>query len=160
MEAIVTRDDTGYAKLTNLDQQAFSALTETYRRELQAHCYRMTGSLQEAEDMVQDTLLRAWQRRDTYAGRGPLRAWLYRIATNLCLDRLDRQARRSLPVAMQTPLPAGQPLPPAILEPVWLEPCPDDLLAPEAENPEARYGLRESVTLAFMTALHLLRISA
>ncbi len=156
MEAIVTRDDTGYAKLTNLDQQAFSALTETYRRELQAHCYRMTGSLQEAEDMVQDTLLRAWQRRDTYAGRGPLRAWLYRIATNLCLDRLDRQARRSLPVAMQTPLPAGQPLPPAILEPVWLEPCPDDLLAPEAENPEARYGLRESVTLAFMIALHLL----
>ena len=156
MEAIVTRDETGFEKLARLDQQAFSALTEPHRRELQAHCYRMTGSLQEAEDLVQDTLLRAWQRRDSYAGRGPLRAWLYRIATNLCLDRLNRQPRRSLPVAVQSPLPAGQSLPAAILEPVWLEPCPDDLLAPEAENPEARYGLRESVTLAFMTALHVL----
>lgn len=156
MEAIVTGDETGFEKLTSLDARAFSALTEPHRRELQAHCYRMMGSLQEAEDLVQDTLLRAWQRGDTYAGRGPLRAWLYRIATNLCLDRLSQQPRRSLPVAVQAPLPAGQPLPPAILEPVWLEPCPDDLLAPEAENPEARYGVRESVTLAFMTALHLL----
>jgi len=156
MATLLSTDTSGIVMLTHVDQQAFSGLTEPHRRELQAHCYRMTGSLQEAEDLVQDTLLRAWQRRETYAGRGPLRAWLYRIATNLCLDRLDRQPRRSLPVATQAPLPAGQPLPPAILEPIWLEPCPDDLLAPDTESPEARYGQRESVTLAFMTALHLL----
>src|SRR5262249_36219899 len=137
METILTGGQAAFAGLADLDQHAFSDLTEPHRRELQAHCYRMTGSLQEAEDLVQETLLRAWQRRDTFAGRGTLRAWLYRIATNLCLDRLDQQPRRSLPVAVQGPLPAGQPLPPAIMEPVWLEPCPDDLLAPEAENPEA-----------------------
>jgi RNA polymerase sigma-70 factor (ECF subfamily) len=142
--------------LTGLDQQAFGALAEPHRRELQAHCYRMIGSVQEAEDLVQETFLRAWRRRETYAGRAPLRAWLYRIATNLCLDRLDQQPRRSLPMARQGPATAGEPMPPAILEPVWLEPYPDELLAPEDASPEARYSLRESVTLAFMTSLFLL----
>ena len=142
--------------LTNLDQQAFGALAEPYRRELQAHAYRMLGSVQEAEDLVQDTFLRAWRRRETYAGRAPLRAWLYRIATNLCLDQLGQRPRRSLPPTRQGPASGSEPLPPPILEPVWLEPYPDELLAPEAESPEARYSLRESITLAFMTALHLL----
>ncbi len=143
-------------KLNDLDQQAFGALIEPHRRELQAHGYRMLGSAPAAEDLVQDTFLRAWQRRETYAGRAPLRAWLYRIATNLCLDQLDKQPRRSLPQGRQGPAAGGEPLPPPILEPVWLDPYPDELLAPAIENPEARYSQRESITLAFMTALHLL----
>ena len=142
--------------LANLDQQAFSALSEPHRRELQAHCYRMLGSIQEAEDLVQETFLRAWRRRETYAGRASVRAWLYRIATNLCLDELERQPRRSLPVARQAPSLGGDSLPASIMEPVWLEPFPDDLLASESASPEARYSLRESVTLAFMTSLHAL----
>ena len=95
--------------LTNLldtDQHEFSALTERHRRELQAHCYRMVGSVQEAEELVQETLLRAWRRRETYAGRAPFRAWLYKIATNLCLDALARRPRRTIPMARQ---PAANP---------------------------------------------------
>jgi RNA polymerase sigma-70 factor (ECF subfamily) len=144
------------ANLAALDEQSFSALSEPHRRELQAHCYRLLGGLQEAEELVQETLLRAWQRRATYAGRGPLRAWLYKIATNLCLDSLARRPRRSLPVARQSPNDRDDPIPPAITEPIWLEPFPDELLAPDELGPEARYSLQESVTLAFMTALHLL----
>lgn len=142
--------------LRKSDQHEFSALTEPYRRELQAHCYRMLGSLQEAEDMVQETLLRAWRRRETYAGRAPLRAWLYKIATNLCLDTLKRRPRRTLPIARQTATSMNDPIAADITEPIWLEPFPDDLLAPEKDNPEARYTMQESVTLAFMTCLHLL----
>jgi len=144
--------------LANLDQQAFGALIEPHRRELHAHAYRMLGSVQEAEDTVQDTFLRAWQRRETYAGRAPLRAWLYRIATNLCLDRLDSRQLpgRTLPQARQAPSGGSESLPPSILDPIWLEPYPDELLAPDEANPEARYTLRESVTLAFMTSLQLL----
>jgi len=144
--------------LNNLDQQTFGALVEPHRHELQAHAYRMLGSVQEAEDLVQDTFLRAWQRRDTYAGRAPLRAWLYRITTNLCLDRLDQrqQPGRTLPQARQAPSSGADPLPPAVLEPVWLEPYPDELLAPDDGNPESRYTMRESVTLAFMASLQLL----
>jgi RNA polymerase sigma-70 factor (ECF subfamily) len=147
---------TNTSPLTDLDQQAFGALTEPYRRELQAHCYRMVGSLDEAEDLVQEALLRAWRRRETYAGRAPVRAWLYRIATNLCLDRLAQQPRRSLPQTRQDPIAGSEPLPPAVMDPVWLEPFPDEWLAPEAMGPETRYAIRESVTLAFMVALHLL----
>src|SRR5512133_2956686 len=80
------------------DTQRFSELTDPFRRELQVHCYRILGSLHEAEDMVQETFLRAWKRLDTYEGRASLRAWLYKIATNACLDLLDhRRSRRALP---------------------------------------------------------------
>src|ERR687893_1166524 len=94
------------------DESSFSALVERHRRELQVHCYRMLGSLEEAEDLTQETFLRAWKRRETYAGRASLRAWLYRIATNACLDALEKRPR--------SPEPSGEVL--------WLQPYPDDLL--------------------------------
>jgi len=87
--------------LRDLTADEFSTITEPYRSALLLHCYRMIGSLQDAEDLVQEALLRAWQRRETYAGRATVRAWLYKIATNLCLDALAQRKRRTLPVALQ-----------------------------------------------------------
>lgn len=139
------------------DQHEFSGLTEPYRRELQLHCYRILGSLQEAEDTVQETLLRAWRRLDTFEGRASLRAWLYKIATNACFDALDRRPRRRvLPMAQFPPSDPHQPMAPPVTEPIWLEPYPDDLIAEPETGPEARYTLRESVTLAFLAALQSL----
>ena len=118
------------------DRTAFEALATRHRRELQLHCYRMLGSLEESEDLVQETFLRAWRRRETYAGRSTVRAWLYRIATNACLDALQRRPRK----------PQGDEVP-------WLQPYPDDLLAePEAE-PEAVVVAKETVELAFLVAI-------
>ena len=142
--------------LAGIDQSEFGALAEPYRRELNTHCYRMLGSVTEAEELVQETFLRAWRRRETYQGRAPLRAWLYKIATNACLDSLERQPRRSLPAARQAAASLNEPVPADVTEPIWLEPFPDELIAPEEMNPEARFSMRESVTLAFMTSLHLL----
>ncbi len=138
------------------DQVAFSALVEPHRRELLTHCYRLLGSFQDAEDQVQETLLRAWRRFDTYEGRASIRAWLYKIATNVCLDTLKRRSRRVLPPELRPASdPGGSPMPP-VVEPIWLEPFPDDLLSPSSTNPEARYEAHESITLAFMTALQRL----
>ena len=140
------------------DSQQFDELTEPYRRELQVHCYRILGSLHEAEDMVQETMLKAWKRLDTYEGRASFRAWLYKIATNTCLDFLDQQrSRRLLPLDVS---PASDPntsiLPPSA-EIAWLEPFPDERLRDSnAVNPEARYTDSESISLSFMTALQLL----
>jgi len=142
--------------LSRIDQQAFSELVEPYRRAIQAHCYRMLGSTQEAEELVRETFLRAWLRRETYANRAPLRAWLYKIATNLCLDALERRPKRSLPVAYQDVSSTDAPIPADVNEPIWLEPFPDEWLAPDTEDPETRYSLRESIRLAFMTSLHQL----
>ena len=138
------------------DPDEFSGLTEPYRRELQVHCYRMLGSLQDAEDLVQETMLRAWRRFDTFEGRASVRAWLYRIATNACLDALHKRPRRALPADSAPASDPGRPPESPVSEPVWLEPFPDDLLAAPEEDPEARYTARESVTLAFLTALQLL----
>jgi RNA polymerase sigma-70 factor (ECF subfamily) len=140
------------------DQAAFEALCEPHRKELIAHCYRMLGSLQDAEDMVQETWLRAWRRLETYEGRAPFRAWLYKIATNACLDALkrrasERQAGRALPQALRAASDPGEPIQPPVLEPIWLEPFPDELLPDREAGPEARYHAYESITLAFMTAL-------
>jgi len=140
------------------DKDQFSELTESYRRELQIHCYRILGSLQEADDLVQETFLRAWRRLDTYQGRASLRAWLYKIATNACLDVLDqRRSRRMLPM---DGYPASDPkatIDPPASEIYWLEPFPDEWLGDQtAANPEARYSLYESVSLAFLTALQAL----
>ncbi len=138
------------------DQREFSGLTEPYRHELQLHCYRILGSLQDAEDIVQETLLRAWRRLETYEGRASLRAWLYKIATNACFDALAKRPRRVLPVAQSPAADPYRPPAPPITEPIWLEPYPDDLIAEPEESPEARYSLRESVTLAFLAALQSL----
>jgi RNA polymerase sigma-70 factor (ECF subfamily) len=116
----------------------------------------MLGSVQDAEDMVQETFLRAWRHRETFEGRASIRAWLYRIATNVCLDALDKRPRRAVPVTRQAASAMGDSIPPAVREPVWLEPYPDDLLAVSDDNPEGRYSARESITLAFVAALHLL----
>ena len=138
------------------DQREFSGLTEPYRHELQLHCYRILGSLQDAEDIVQETLLRAWRRLDTYEGRAPIRAWLYKIATNACFDALAKKPRRVLPTQQYPPADPRQPFAPPITEAVWLEPYPDDLIDEADAGPEVRYSLRESVSLAFLVALQSL----
>jgi RNA polymerase sigma-70 factor (TIGR02960 family) len=136
---------------------AFRALTEPHRRELQVHCYRMLGSLQDAEDALQGTLLAAWQGLDGYEGRASIRTWLYRIATNQCLDAL-RSARRRPAKAWDVP-GIEPPEPTRLGEVPWLEPFPDALLEDALGvplGPEARYEQTESISLAFVTALQLL----
>jgi RNA polymerase sigma-70 factor, ECF subfamily len=143
-------------QVQSLDQEGFGMLVEPHRRELKAHCYRMMGSVQDAEDMVQETFLRAWRRRDTFEGRASFRAWLYRIATNVCLDTLKRRPRRAVPVTRQSVSTLVEPIPPSVMEPVWLEPYPDDLLTVGDSGPEGQFSARENITLAFIAALHLL----
>ena len=111
------------------DQMAFETLVEAYHQELLVHCYRMLGSFHDAEDLVQETLLRAWEKRATLTSPGSYRAWLYRIATNLCLNTLTRVPRRSLPPETHPQSDPCSPAPPRLREPIWLEPFPDDLLA-------------------------------
>src|SRR5690242_10049150 len=139
------------------DREAFAALVEPHRRELQVHCYRMLGSLQDAEDALQDTLLSAWQGLAGFEGRASVRTWLYRIATNRCLDALRSASRRP---AKAWDIPGVEPPEPTRLgEVVWLEPFPDALLEgapPVPLGPEARYERTESVSLAFVTALQAL----
>ncbi len=135
------------------DAGAFRTLTEPYRRELQVHCYRMLGSFQDAEDALQDTLLAAWQALAGFEGRASLRTWLYRIATNRCLNA-RRAAGRRKPKEWDVPNVAP-PEPTRLGEVVWLEPYPDALLDPQP-GPEARVEQTESISLAFVTALQLL----
>jgi RNA polymerase sigma-70 factor (TIGR02960 family) len=135
------------------DEQAFGELTAPYRREIQVHCYRMLGSLTDAEDMLQETLLAAWRGLAGFQERASLRSWLYRIATSQCLNAL-RSASRRIPAE---PVPPFQPPAPTRRgEITWLQPYPDDLLEgiPDSTpGPEARYQAREAVELAFVTAL-------
>jgi len=139
------------------DGDAFRELTEPYRRELQVHCYRMLGSFQDAEDAFQDTLLAAWQDLGGFEGRSSLRTWLYRIATNRCLNALRSASRRP---AREWDVPRVEPPEPTRLgEVVWLEPFPDALLEGATgvpPGPEARYEQTESISLAFVTALQIL----
>ena len=136
-------------------------LIEPYRRELLLHCYRLLGSLHDAEDAVQETMLRAWRHFDTFTDRGPgsLRTWLYTIATNTSLDMLKKRSSRTLPIAASSASNPLIPIAPRNAETLWLEPFPDSWLASaqeQTENPEARYTRYESVSLAFLTALQLL----
>src|ERR671934_249832 len=123
-----------------LDEQAFGARVEPHRRELHVHCYRLLGSFEEAEDLVQEAFLHAWRRRETYEGRASVRAWLYRIATNACLDALDKRPRR----------------PSASGEVAWLQPYPDELLEQlpdRREGPQEVALAKETVELAFIAAI-------
>jgi len=137
------------------DEEAFQRLVEPHRGELQAHCYRMLGSLQDAEDSLQETLLRAWRGLAKFDGRSSLRTWLYRIATNTSLDAINRRPKRVLPLdyGPSTDPHNGLGIPP--IESVWAEPYPDEGLGLEDSyaGPEARYEQRESVELAFIAAL-------
>jgi RNA polymerase sigma-70 factor (ECF subfamily) len=135
------------------DQMAFETLVGLYQRELLVHCYRMLGSLHDAEDLVQETMLRAWEKRATLTSPEAYRAWLYRIATNLCLNKLTRAPRRFLPSEIYPPSDPSSSVPPRLREPIWLEPFPDDLLAEQEANPEDQALCRERITLAFLMAL-------
>jgi RNA polymerase sigma-70 factor (ECF subfamily) len=134
----------------------FSAVTEPYRRELQAHCYRMMGSVLDAEDMVQQTLLKAWRARETYEARSSIRAWLYKIATNTCLDALRQRPRRFTPLTREPDSSLENPIPPSVMEPIWLEPYPDQLIADDSDEPEHYLIAREDIQMAFIAALHVL----
>jgi RNA polymerase sigma-70 factor (ECF subfamily) len=124
----------------NIDQASFTASVERHRRELHVHCYRMLGSFEESEDLVQDTFLRAWRRRETFEGRSSLRAWLYKIATNACLDALDKRPRRVS----------------ANGEVLWLQPFPDELLdelPSDDDDPGAAAVSKETIELAYLVAI-------
>jgi RNA polymerase sigma-70 factor (TIGR02960 family) len=134
------------------DEEAFRELTEPHRRELQLHCYRVLGSVHDAEDMVQETLLAAWRSLEAFEGRASVRSWLYRIATNRCLNTLRARSRRprEVPVMGDSLQPTGR------IESVWLEPYPDVLLdniPDRSDGPAARYEARESIELSFIVAL-------
>jgi RNA polymerase sigma-70 factor (ECF subfamily) len=135
----------------------FVRSAEPMRRELLAHCYRMLGSPDEAEDAVQETYLRAWRSYDTFEGRSSLRSWLYRIATNACLTALEQRGRRALPSGLGAPAddpdaPAG-PAEPGI---AWVEPIPDALVTPESQDPAAIVAAREWLRLALIASLQYL----
>jgi len=135
------------------DESAFGGLAERYRRELRVHCYRMLGSFEDSEDLVQETFLRAWRRRETFEGRSTFRAWLYRIATNACLDFLGRQPRARQTAAS----PGGGSPPPAAIP--WLQPYPDGLLetiSPGEDEPDTALVERETIELAFLAAIQCL----
>ncbi|SKB09993.1 RNA polymerase subunit sigma-70 [Aeromicrobium choanae] len=127
--------------MTEVDETTFSAMAERHRRELHVHCYRMLGSFEDAEDTVQETFLRAWRRRETYEGRSTFRAWLYKIATNACLDLLAKR----------------RPEPATGGEVLWLQPYPDRLLdelrADDADEPESQVVARETIELAYLIAV-------
>jgi RNA polymerase sigma-70 factor (ECF subfamily) len=135
----------------------FARLTDPFRAELLAHCYRMLGSVHDAEDQVQETLLRAWRSFDQFEGRASLRTWLYRIATNACLRAIETRGRRPLPSGLGAPgdHPEG-PLAAATPEVPWLQPIPDALLRPESADPAAVAASRTNVRLAFIAALQYL----
>ena len=144
------------AAATAGDEAAFATLARRYRRELHVHCYRMLASFEDAEDLVQETFLRAWQKRETFQGRATFRAWLYRIATNACLDFLARHERQVMEVAVR-----GAPQGEAAVAPhvSWLQPYPNRLLerpAPPDSDPDAALVRKETIELAFIIAVQFL----
>ncbi len=134
----------------------FQRLTDPYQHELLVHCYRFLGSMEDAEDALQETLLRAWRRLDSLKEPAALRAWLYKIATHVSLDLIDQQKVRSLPPILYPPANPQDPLPAPVYDPIWLDPLPEEYLDSQSANPESRYELRESVSLAFLAVLQQL----
>jgi RNA polymerase sigma-70 factor (ECF subfamily) len=143
--------------MPEVDAEQFAAATSPYRRELFAHCYRMTGSVHDAEDVVQETYVRAWQAFSRFERRSSVRTWLYRIATNACLTALQRRPRRALPSGLGSPSPDPlaplQPEPPGVR---WLEPVPDHLVTGDTGDPARIVTVRESVRLALVAAHQVL----
>src|SRR3954451_18390399 len=139
-----------------LDSAEFATQTEPFRRELLAHCYRMLGSVDEAEDLVQETYLRAWRSHGGFEGRASVRTWLYQIATNACLTAVQRRARRPLPSGPAGPGGAPSAPPGAGREAAWLQPVPDALVTPESDDPAAVAVSRESLRLALIASLQYL----
>jgi RNA polymerase sigma-70 factor, ECF subfamily len=138
------------------DERAFSELAGAYSAELRAHCYRMLGSVHDAEDALQETLVRAWRGLPRFEGRGSVRSWLYSIATNAALDSARHRSRRELPVSFGSSASPGADLGEPLTDLPWLEAYPDQWLADIGQSPEARYEQRESVELAFVAALQYL----
>jgi RNA polymerase sigma-70 factor, ECF subfamily len=137
------------------DEGAFRGLVEPHRRVLHAHCYRMLGSVQDAEDAVQETLLRAWQALAGFEGRSSLRSWLHSIATNVCLRMIERRPPRTRPIDYGPASDPHGPLGPPLVESTWIEPYPDGELGVDEglAGPEARYAQREAIELAFIAAV-------
>jgi len=158
MDTAARHDDALLAAARAGDDDAYARLVAAHRGELHAHCYRMTGSVHDAEDALQEALIRAWRALPNFERRSSLRSWLYRIATNTCLDTIGKRPKRVLPIDYGPPgdphAGPGAPL----VESVWVEPYPDEQLglADGRAAPDARYELRESVELAFIAALQLL----
>ena len=153
MGEMTAHDGTLLVAAQDGDELAFRDLMAPLRTQLHAHCYRMLGSAADADDALQEVLLRAWRGLHAFEGRSSLRSWLYRIATNVCLTLLDRRPKRMLPLdhgpPADRPEPDGEPL----VESVWIEPYPSAELEDGRATPEARYEQRESVELAFVAAL-------
>ena len=137
--------------------EEFGQQAEPFRRELLAHCYRMLGTVEEAEDLVQETYLRAWRSYGAFEGRSSLRTWLYRIATNACLTALEQRGRRALPSGLGAPADDPDAPPgPAEFDVAWLGPIPDPLMTPDAQDPAAIVAARGSVRLALIASLQYL----
>ncbi|MFC4907149.1 sigma-70 family RNA polymerase sigma factor [Actinomadura gamaensis] len=137
-----------------IDQEReFEELVDPYRRELLAHCYRMLGSVHDAEDLVQETYIRAWRSYDGFEGRSSLRTWLYKIATNVCLTAIEQRGRRPMPTGLGGP--SEDPERPVVASPEvpWLEPAPDSMVAADPADPAAIVAARETTRLAFVAAL-------
>jgi RNA polymerase sigma-70 factor (ECF subfamily) len=129
---------------------------EVYRVELTGYCYRMLGSALEAEDAVQETMIRAWRSFSRFEGRSALRTWLYRIASNVCFDLLNSRQRRARPMDLSGPSAADDPIGVPLVEAAWIEPAPDSAILPAADDPAVVASARESVRLAFIAALQFL----
>jgi RNA polymerase sigma-70 factor, ECF subfamily len=155
MAAVTNHEDDMLDSARHHDADAFSQLIGPHRVALHAHCYRMLGSLQDAEDALQETLLNAWRALPQFDGRSSLKSWLYRIATNACLKTIERRPKRVLPIDFGPAADPHDPLAAPLVESVWLEPYPDAGIELEdgLASPDARYEQREAVELAFVAAL-------
>ena len=155
MSVAIEREDELLEAARGGDERAFRHIVDHHRAELHAHCYRMLGSYDDADDALQDTLLRAWRGLPRFDGRSALRTWLYTVATNVCRDAIARRPKRTLPIAHGEAAALGEEAGEPIVESIWIEPYPDETLgiADGYAAPEARYEQREALELAFVAAL-------